>query len=301
MRCKLTHARHDSWHCTTPGLFRSMQKGSRRREKLDVKHTIGGAAIHFTGFEPLGGNDLRLLQGLVAWAGPKGMELSPAPNPANKISSELRRSLQAVESGPAKDAIFLQVPLTALLREVGLSPSGGNLADAQKVLKRLASVTVFLSRGSVTASSRLLSYVVDTETRKLWVALNTHLASAIMGDKAHFIRINLDEVRALQTEAGRIIHQRLCAWINPGATRKVSVEVLCDYAWHSSSTTRECRRKRTERVHKAVADIRNCGWEVSRDSRGTYVFTRPNGAPRSISHAPRSISHKSRSISHATR
>jgi hypothetical protein len=229
------------------------------------------------------------------------MALSPVPNPAQKISSELRRSLQAVEPGPAKDAIFLQVPLTSLLREIGLSPSGGNLADAQKILKRLASVTVFFSKGSVTASSRLLSYVVDSETRKLWVALNTHLASAIMGDKPNFIRINLDEVRALRTESGRIIHQRLCSWINPGATRKASVDVLCDYAWYSSTATKECRRKRTERVHKAVADIRQCGWKVSRDSKGTYAFTRPNGAERSISHTPRSISHKSRSISHARR
>lgn len=278
-----------------------MQKGSRRKEKLDVTHTIGNTTIHFTGFEPLGGNDLRLLQGLVAWAGPEGMELSPSPEPTQRISSELRTSLEAVESGSAKDAIFFQVSLTSLLQEIGLSPSGGNLADAQKVLKRLASVTVFLSRGSITASSRLLSYVVDNETRKLWIALNTHLASAIIGEKPNFVRINLNEVRALQTEAGRIIHQRLCSWINPGATRKASVAVLCDYAWYSSPATRGCRRKRIERIHKAVADIRQCGWKVCQDNREIYAFTRPNGAPRSISHTPRSISHKSRSISHAKR
>jgi hypothetical protein len=184
------------------------------------------------------------------------MELSPCPDPTQRISSALRKSLEAVESGSPKDAIFFQVSMTTLLQEIGLSPSGGNLADAQKVLKRLASVAVFLSRGSITASSRLLSYVVDNETRKLCIALNTHLASAIIGDKPNFVRINLDVVRALQTEAGRIIHQRLCSWINVGATRKVSVDVLCDYAWYSSTATGGCRRKRTERIQKAVADIR---------------------------------------------
>ena len=299
MLCKLTHARHNTWHCTTPGLFRSLQKGSRKKQKLDVQHTIGDVKIHFTGYEPLGGNDLRLLQGLVAWAGLDGMVLSPCPDESQKISSELRKSLQTAESGSAEDAIFLRVSLTRLLQEIGVAASGKSIADAHQILKRLASVTVFFTQGSVTASSRLLGFVVDGETHKLWVALNSHLAKSIIGSGRNFTRINLDEVRLLKTDAGRIIHQRLCAWVNPGARRKVSVDVLCGYAWHEPAPTANSLCKRLERLHHAVADIQQCGWQVSRETTGGYVFVRPHGETRTISHKRRTIGQKTRTISHS--
>lgn len=37
----LTHARHDPIHCLAPGLFRSLQKGERKRAKLDVVYDFG--------------------------------------------------------------------------------------------------------------------------------------------------------------------------------------------------------------------------------------------------------------------
>lgn len=299
MLCKLTHARHNAWHCTTPGLFRSLQKGSRKKQKLDVQHVIGDVRIHFTGYEPLGGNDLRLLQGLVAWAGLDGMVLSPCPDESQKISSELRKSLQTAESGSAEDAIFLQVSLTRLLHEIGVAASGKSIADAHQILKRLASVTVFFTQGAVTASSRLLGFVVDGETHKLWVALNSHLAKSIIGSGRNFTRINLDEVRLLKTDAGRIIHQRLCVWVNPGARRKVSVDVLCGYAWHEPAPTANSLCKRLERLHHAVADIQQCGWQAFRETTGDYVFVRPDGETRTISHKGRTIGHKTRTISHS--
>ena len=55
----LTHARHDPAHCLAPGLFRSLQRGERRRCKLHVVYNYGdGKRIEFSGPEPLGAGHL---------------------------------------------------------------------------------------------------------------------------------------------------------------------------------------------------------------------------------------------------
>ena len=70
---ELTHVRHDPAHCLAPGLFRALKRGERKRSKLDVTYDYGdGKRIEFSGPEPLGADDLRILQGLVAMAGPNG-------------------------------------------------------------------------------------------------------------------------------------------------------------------------------------------------------------------------------------
>ena len=63
-----------------PGLFRALKRGERKRSKLDVTYDYGdGKRIEFSGPEPLGADDLRILQGLVAMAGPNGLVLGPEP------------------------------------------------------------------------------------------------------------------------------------------------------------------------------------------------------------------------------
>lgn len=60
----LSHVRHDPAHCLAPGLFRALKRGERKRSKLDVTYDYGdGKRIEFSGPEPLGADDLRILQG----------------------------------------------------------------------------------------------------------------------------------------------------------------------------------------------------------------------------------------------
>ena len=76
----LSHARLETAHCLAPGLFRSLSHGDREQEKLKVSYKHGEREnIEFSGPEPLGVDDLRVLQGLVAMAGPHGIILSPEP------------------------------------------------------------------------------------------------------------------------------------------------------------------------------------------------------------------------------
>ncbi|GAA3711567.1 hypothetical protein GCM10022421_18730 [Oceanisphaera sediminis] len=93
MSFELTHVRHDPAHCLAPGLFRSLQRGERKRLKLDVTYTHGFDSIRFWGPEPLGVDDLRVLQGLVAMAaisgdGGRGIVLG------NETESEIGQQLR---------------------------------------------------------------------------------------------------------------------------------------------------------------------------------------------------------------
>ena len=51
-----------------------------------------------------------------------------------------------------------------------------------------------------------------------------------MGKRPHS-RIDMSEVRALQTDPARIIHQRLCGWIDPGKSGRVELDTICGYVW----------------------------------------------------------------------
>ncbi len=273
MDFRLTHARHDPAHCCTPGLFRALQRGSRRTEKLDVTHQFGDTVFQFVGYQPLGGDDLRILQGIVAQTSLDRVLLSPSPS--NPTAVLLRKGLNASGDAEDKDGIVCQLCLRSLLHEVGMcSSSGSNLVSAKASLKRLASVTLFVTKGTMTASYHMLSYATDEDTKLLHVALNPRFAEAILGVTKH-TRIDLAEVRKLKSDTARVIHQRLCGFVDSGTSRKVSVDTLCKYAWHDPARSTASERKRRVRIHKAVAEIGVCGWRVIRDSSEVYLFIRP--------------------------
>ena len=114
----LSHARHDPAHCLAPGLFRALKRGERKRSKLDVTYDYGdGKRIEFSGPEPLGADDLRILQGLVAMAGPSGLVLGPEPKTPG--GQQLRLFLEPKWEAVETDAMVVKGSYRALAREVG--------------------------------------------------------------------------------------------------------------------------------------------------------------------------------------
>ncbi|MFO6132975.1 replication protein C, IncQ-type, partial [Pseudomonas aeruginosa] len=118
MAFDLTHARHDPMHCLVPGLFRSLKRGERKRLKLDVTyHYAENEQARFVGFEPLGADDMRLLQGLVALGGPKGIILTPEPTA--DLPKQLRLFLEPKFDAVGQDALVVRESMTSLLGEIG--------------------------------------------------------------------------------------------------------------------------------------------------------------------------------------
>lgn len=275
MKFDLTHARHDPAHCLTPGLFRSLKKGERKRLKLDVVYDYGnGRRIEFSGPEPLGVDDLRILQGLVAMAGPKGLVLGPEPNDPRAQQLQIKLFMEPKWESVEDDALVIKGSYGGLAREIGYAgPS--DTKSIRDCIERLWKVSVIVQDGSKRRGFRLLAdYASDEQDGRLFVALNPLIARAVMGG-GQYVRINLDEVRALQTDPARLIHQRLCGWIDPAKTRAVALDTLCEYVWPEPTENVNTLKTRRSTVRKAVAELAAIGWTVEEYARGKWNIGRP--------------------------
>ena len=276
----LTHARHEPGHVLAPGLFRSLGRGDRKRQKLDVTYMHGADQLEFKGFEPLGADDMRVLQGLVAMAGPGGLMLRDddtlAEN-AKQLMLDLFTPPDAiVEAGRKPETIVVRDSFRRLAREIGLIEGGDTIKRIRTCIERLVGVTVFVQVGKRRTATRLLSgYASDEGTGDLYVALNPRLTAAIMGDRQH-IRIEMSEVRGLNTDPARLLHQRLCGWIDPGKSGRVSLDKLCGYVWPEPALTDSSVRKRRATIRKALTEIRRVGWRVSEGDAGMCLIARPS-------------------------
>lgn len=271
MNFELTHARHDPAHCLAPGLFRSLKRGERKRLKLDVTHQHGDDSLRFMGFEPLDAGDLRLLQGLVALAGPNGIILSP--DPKTQVGCQLRLLLDPQFDAAERDARVVKSTVRHLLRETGMTGSGSNIKAVIASLTRMAGVTVAIKRGSRLAIFHLLSFAFDAEDGRLLVALNHRVTEAVLGERS-YTHIPMSEVRALESDPARLIHQRLCGWIDPGKSGKAEIGTLIRYVWPDEASN-EAMKKRRQAVRKAIAELVAIGWMLNEYSGGKWLIKRP--------------------------
>jgi hypothetical protein len=118
-----------------------------------------------------------------------------------------------------------------------------------------------------------MSYAFDEEDGRLFVALNPQIAEAILG-KRPYTRIEMAEVRALQTDPARLIHQRLCGWIDPGKTGRVELDTLAGYVWPEGANP-EAMKKRRQKARKALVELDSVGWKVREYAPGKWEIGRP--------------------------
>lgn len=270
----LTHARHDPAHCLAPGLFRSLKRGERKRGKLDMVYDYGnGDRVEFSGPEPLGADDLRILQGLVAMAGPSGLVLSPEPQ--TEGGKQLRLWIEPKWDAVQQDAMVVKGSYRQLARELGYAEDGGSqFRTIRQCIERLWKVSIIAQKGRKRMGFRLLSeYASDEQEGKLYVALNPLIARAVMGGGQH-VRIDMAEVRALQTDPARLIHQRLCGWIDPDKAGRIELDTVCGYVWPDEANL-EAMKKRRQIARKALAELAAVGWTVDEYAKGKWEIKRP--------------------------
>jgi hypothetical protein len=264
----------DRGHVLAPGIFRSLKRGERKKSKLDVSYKFGDNEIlRFIGFEPLGADDLRLLQGLVSLGGPHGILLKTEPK--SEITRQLRLFLDTKLDAATKDALVVKETLYKLLSEIGLTNTGDNIKALKASLLRMANVTVLVTSGNREASFHLMSYAIDKDDGKILVALNPRLTDAILGNRA-YAYVGMAEVRELQTDPARLIHQRLCAWIDQGKSGHVELDTLCGYVWPDESKNPNTIKTRRQIARKALAELTALeGWTVDEYAKGKWEIKRP--------------------------
>ena len=278
MTFDLTHARHDRAHCLAPGLFRSLKRGERKNSKLDVTYQFGNESIRFWGPEPLGADDLRVLQGLVAMSGPQGIILGPEPKTG--MGQQLRLFLDPKWEAVQENAMVVKDSFRKLSRELGYEdPDGGSaFRHIRRCIERMWAVSVLVEdRNGKRRGFRILSdYESDEPEGKLYVALNPRITKAVLGDSPH-VRIDMNEVRSLKLDVARLIHQRLSGWIDPGKERQVTIDTLVEYAYPGGAegVSRPTLSKRRKAVREALSELEAVGWQAWEYARGKVLIRRP--------------------------
>lgn len=273
----LSHAKHEPSHCLAPGLFRSLKKGERKTSKLHVVYEFGKEnLIEFKGPEPLGADDMRVLQGLVALAGPTGKTLLPETETG--IGMALREGLRPKWNAVKEKSLVVIGSYRQLAREIGYRES-----DTRRIaecIERLWTVSIIVQSGSERRGFHLLShYSGDKKTDGLCVALNPMLSEAVLGQTRH-VRIVMSEVRALKNDISRLVHQRLCGFIDPGKNGRVETETVCGYVWADGETAGEqTRRQRKSRVRRAIMDLVPLGWRIEEYAKDKWLVVRPEAKP----------------------
>lgn len=271
---ELDHARHDPGHCLAPGLFKSLKKGDYKKLKLDIAYEFGkGERLEFKAAEPLGAPELRVLQGLVAMAGPGGLLLSPEPK--TEAGQQLRLLLETKFDAVQSNALVAKGSYRALAKAIGYADVE-NTKGIQDSIERLWGVSIIAQKkNGPRRGFRLLStYESDLAEGKLHVALNPRIAEAIMGETQH-CRIDLAETRLLKIDSARLIHQRLCGWIDTGKSGKVTLETLVGYSWTDVSDNANTVKTRKTTTRKALKELVGLGWTMTEYVRGKFEITRP--------------------------
>src|SRR5690625_6564783 len=110
------------------------------------------------------------------------------------------------------------------------------------------------------------------------------MSEAFLGIRP-YARIDMAEVRVLQTDPARLMHQRLCGWIDPGKSGRVELDTLCGYVWPDEANA-EAMKKRRQTARKALAELADVGWVVNEYDNGKLEIKGPGPTAAAPVHRP---------------
>jgi len=86
------------------------------------------------------------------------------------------------------------------------------------------------------------------------------------------------EVRNIKSDCTRVLHQRLCALIDPGKNRRLKLDTLCGYIWpqiEGESVSSSTGRKRYQRAREALGELLMLSaWSVRQEGKYIYLISR---------------------------
>lgn len=124
-------------------------------------------------------------------------------------------------------------------------------------LDRLSMATAKIQNGNHIMSANMISYAVDTESQEIAAAVSPLLASAILGEARQYIRVNLEEMRALKHPASTVLHLWLTArHVGPGANKDqtYSIDKLAEIAYGKPENDQQ-KRERRKSLRTALVEL----------------------------------------------
>ena len=106
----------------------------------------------------------------------------------------------------------------------------------------------------------------------------------------------IDNISYLIGDTGhpaRLMHQRLCGWIDPGKSGRVELDTLCGYVWPGQATNPNTLKTRRQAARRALPELAALGWAVSEYAKNKFEIGRPK-ATHLLGPAPKTqeISHE---------
>ena len=219
---------------------------------------------------------------MAAISGESGRGIVLRNETESEVGLQLRHLLNLKWDAVEKDAMVAKGSFRQLARELGYADDGGSqFKTIRDSIERLWAVSVIVERNGQRQGFRILSdYVSDEREGKLFVCLNPRLAEAVMGERPH-TRLDMTEIRTLQTDPARLIHQRLSGWIDAGKAGRVELDTLCSYVWPDETSNPNTMKKRRQTARKALAELATVSWTVNEYAKGKWKIRRPE-----TKHAP---------------
>lgn len=282
-------APHDPDVVLAPGLFRSLpHRKDARKNRLEVNYVAGERRVTFKSPDLLGAEDMRVLQGLMAVAmGWEREDWLKIDEPREAVGEQLALRFDAQADMYNRIALKVRGSFAAVARAVGIDPTTGGAVDRiRESIERLSGLTVIAEDRRGGGSCHFLSSIWGDRAERagapggLLVALNPRLADMALYGRdggGKFIRIALSEVRALKSGAARLIHQRLCGWIDAGKSGRVGIDTLCSYVWPDEAGRAATRRQRRYRARRALRELEafERPWTVTEYAPGKLEIGRP--------------------------
>lgn len=265
-------ARMSRVFCLAKGLFRSLRKGERA-QPLDIQLDIEGASIRFQSPESLGVDEMRVLQAVVGRATRNGgLELDPHPiSPRGVV---LKERLDRLGWTFFDSTLLLESSQRVLSNLAGYSKKTADKKHIRTSLDRLSQVWMTVRQGDKEQRFQILHWQKpETASRKMTIILNPITANAVWGGQ--YTYLSLSEIRRLRTDAARLIHQRLCGYINVGKSRRVGVAKLLSYVWPEATSSVDNQRRRLRHMRLSLEEIAQLGWKVVCIDNDVYTFRRP--------------------------
>jgi len=279
-----------------------------------VSFGASGLMIEAICGKPLAGEDLEVLQMLVSVAAVQQLRVIARDKvPYSDDELELLEAMHGTTytSFPVHNRVELS--LTNMLELLAWKTNQTYRNRLRESINRLSSVELTVHRDAQQDPDRykLISCKHDLgishKYRKTQILLNPRQSRILntprhkSDERAQYVKVHLAESRLLNTDILRILHLRLCQWIDPGASRTVSIEKLISYvtpeddwldqaAAHLRTTGDSPRlqyRATPRRIIEALNELeRKLGWEVSNEHthmgdkalKSTIAIARPKDA-----------------------
>jgi hypothetical protein len=257
--------------------FIPLQRGERG--KLDVTMPWGEATIRWRGPDQLGISDQSVLFAVLEialqqWRDDGQLALVGTDDAHWKL-------LEHEQDIFVPKVIRVVTSYRRLSLLCGRGDGGAALTQIRLSLRRLAEVTVWVTRGQQVGSSRLLGWHLGDDQQVVLV-LSGRLTQALQG--ISYARISMWERAQLRTEAAMALHAALSCMVNVGRAWSWALDKLQRYISRDVLVKGPNRRKRHSKLRDALTAIGELpAWTVQVEGDIVRVTRSRTSAPTGTS------------------